>query len=704
MLMYDDTRLRLEKELYYGWMPFFRELAEKIYREGEGYLIEKTNEVDWGGGIGASRSLIKFGEDGIDPFSFFYFLASKNTANLAQPVYLSVQKSFELREKFLGQFLRSGQIFPTPSHNLLFHHGEGTYRPNLLWKLFRQAIEGNSHVSQNTFSQVLSIKGVGVVKLTQCLFLINPHEFVPMDKHVGKLILAGSGNVETQIEKEGYARYKELTQRIRMNFPGCAPHEINQFLYLLNKKNILNSTSNLFHVSSQVNTDSQDDYWDDFADYSCIFVQNSTHPTPHPKEGDVILVRFGQNEGRGIGIVLKNEYLTLERLSEVFVIHVNWINTAHTVFDQAFDIGSEFEKIEVESPIYSIFAKDETYRNTFKIVERFRTPVVSIPNDYGLNTILYGPPGTGKTFTTFRYCVEICKGVGKDSLANESFESIQSEYQELVSDGRVEFVTFHQSYAYEEFVEGLRPETDGDAGFRLVAKDGVLKTIAMRARDNLNQRYVLVIDEINRANISKILGELITLLEEDKREGRENQVTAKLPYSNEEFTLPPNLFVVGTMNTADRSIALLDTALRRRFNFEEVPPNPSLLVNAAEQTGEKLPNVLQSINDRIEYLKDRDHLIGHAWLMKAKDRDDLDRIMRQKVIPVIVEYFHDDWQSVQAILGGTDDFVKRKKIIPPPGVDAAYENRYRWRIQDQFPENAYQNLTQGKSTETENSE
>ncbi len=312
-----------------------------------------------------------------------------------------------------------------------------------------------------------------------------------------------------------------------------------------------------------------------------------------------------------------------------------------------------------------------------------------------LNTIFYGPPGTGKTYATFEKCVEICDGKATDATIKQRYKQLRDE------DKRIEFVTFHQSYSYEEFVEGLRPESSEGGGFKLKVKNGVLKRIANRARQNPREEYVLVIDEINRANISKVLGELITLLEEDKREGQDNEISVTLPYSDESFVLPNNLHILGTMNTADRSIALLDTALRRRFSFEEIPPNPMHLEGIGTKVGIDLPQVLQKINERLEWFTNRDHQIGHAWFMEKdiETKEQIDNIMRNKIIPQIVEYFYEDWEKVRSVLGGGNYFIERIKLNPPPGdFDNTEGDRFSWSIKKKFKRKAYDHLIGEKKT------
>lgn len=348
----------------------------------------------------------------------------------------------------------------------------------------------------------------------------------------------------------------------------------------------------------------------------------------------------------------------------------------------------------------------------------------------------------------------------------EKYEELKKRFDRYMLDGQVAFVTFHQSYSYEEFIEGIRPTRTGGLPSYEV-QPGVLRIVAERARENYDKslaqadvtsggakdfetaydkmveainesdtrrvqvklykgalaevtqapraqgftvtvpsypsefnvaksrlrdlwprrqtikrpadvgaysdsflfailkhletivsatmastpdpmrRFVLVIDEINRGNIARILGELITLLEPDKRVGCPNALSVTLPYSQESFGLPPNLYVLGTMNTADRSIALLDTALRRRFAFQEMLPIPELL--AEDVDGVNLRLLLQAMNQRIQFLYDRDHTIGHSYLMGVKTFSDLTERLTQRIIPLLQEYFYDDWSKLQLV-------------------------------------------------------
>lgn len=243
---------------------------------------------------------------------------------------------------------------------------------------------------------------------------------------------------------------------------------------------------------------------------------------------------------------------------------------------------------------------------------------------------------------------------------------------------RYRVVTFHPSYSYEDFVIGLRPvATGGDGsdstGFRMV--DGVFKQACEEARANPGKRYALFIDEINRANIAKVFGELITLIEPDKRArydasgalvaGMEVQLpgTAVEEGADERFGVPENLDIIGTMNTADRSIALLDIALRRRFEFREVPPEYGLLDRRVD--GIDLGLLLRIINERLEFLADRDRLIGHAYFARVKSLEDLRIVFLRQVIPLLQEYFFDDWSRVELVLSrgdGQSAFIRREPM------------------------------------------
>ncbi len=220
---------------------------------------------------------------------------------------------------------------------------------------------------------------------------------------------------------------------------------------------------------------------------------------------------------------------------------------------------------------------------------------------------------------------------------------------------RFEFVTFHQSFSYEDFVEGIKPAMDEDveAGdIRYKIEDGIFKRLCTKAKRDPENNYAIFIDEINRGNVSQIFGELITLIEENKRLGEPEQMEATLPYSKEKFAVPSNLFIIGTMNTADRSVEALDTALRRRFSFVEMPPQYNLPKLEEEWFGVTMSELLGTINKRLEKLLSKDHLIGHSYFLTVDSAEDLKSAFQSKLIPLLQEYFYGDFGKIGLVLGG----------------------------------------------------
>jgi hypothetical protein len=326
------------------------------------------------------------------------------------------------------------------------------------------------------------------------------------------------------------------------------------------------------------------------------------------------------------------------------------------------------------------------------------------------NQILFGPPGTGKTYNTVNEAIKII--APSLFVSNKDYVyDIKEEFDSCKSKGWIEFVTFHQSFSYEDFVEGIRAETK-DGNISYAVKDGIFKKIAIEAlfsqleesgvdldeewnkvKTTLNDKknsteilfdknnyehkklilknqdlltleggkpYVLIIDEINRGNTSRIFGELITLIESTKRAGQDEAMDVILPYSQERFTVPDNLYIIGTMNTADRSLAIIDTALRRRFDFIEMMPKPELLKDIQIKNID-IQEMLTIINNRIEALYDREHTIGHAFFMKLKDDPTLPKlayIFKNNILPLLEEYFFEDWDKIIKVLGNSGIYTE----------------------------------------------
>jgi len=669
------------KEIY-DWVPWFTELAQKIAAGGPQYLADRAKKVEWRNG-GETQGLLKYGDKNIDPFSFFYTVAAKSTHySRRKTAYPSISRAFDLPE-LADHDSEYTFIFPKPDNRNLLFHSKGAGNPELLWRLFRQAVNGVDSITDDDFDAALSIRQVGIPKLTQALFLINPHQFLPLDNSLHPLKVTKWPN------NPRWAEYRTALSKFRQSFPRCAPYEINLFAWLLFDKKLNTEapkhfqivTKNDFKAQGSQERAHQDEVWKDFRSSNWIYT------APHDDEdraifaselrkaspGDVVLVRSGRNDGRGIGVVHKNDYLNDPNGK----IHVLWLNTeparlpgnAHVY---AFSLAGE--------KTMSAFHAAKEYAPTFELLKRLgpdgghgNGPNGGVAD--AKNLILFGPPGTGKTWKATRLALAIVRGVEAEEVEKE--EGAQQEAESLRfgpgnSDGRIGMVTFHQNYSYEDFVEGIRPRLEGE-GIAYELRQGIFRRMAEAAHKDPDSCYVLIIDEINRGNIAKILGELITLIEDSRRAGAEEETSVSLPYSGENFSVPDNLYIIGTMNTADRSIQLLDTALRRRFRFEELMPNPDHervpddidgIINCRE--------LMRAMNERITAHLDREHQIGHTNFFDIKSVKDLSDRFQHNIFPLLQEYFFDDWGKIRRVLNN-NAFVSQSKASSLPADEGSYE-------------------------------
>lgn len=478
-----------------------------------------------------------------------------------------------------------------------------------------------------------------------------------------------------------------------------------------------------------------------------------------------IFGKYDENEGRHDG--LKSHAPSLYKGNKAYYIEINSLSDLEKF--------CEWYELAIQNSLTNSHPKEDKEMPDQIIVQP-------------LNRILFGAAGTGKTFNTINHALSVIEDKSLEDLEKEKREDLKNRFDEYKNKGQINFVTFHQSFSYEDFVEGIRAETDEQGNLTYKVKSGVFKDICEKAtgvsqqaesideilekfldeitetplelntqqnkkfkvsyvgsgitlqcqplaseanatyyaniskiknllsgekidnaynrsyikavaeylkpkvkpvkRNETNQNYILIIDEINRGSISRIFGELITLIEDSKRAGAHEELSVILPYSKQEFTVPQNVYIIGTMNSSDRSLTGLDIALRRRFTFIEMPPQPNLLRDVSVE-GVDIERLLIVINQRIEILIDRDHCIGHANFMVLKEQptlENLAHIFKQKIIPQLQEYFFDDWAKINLVLNG-NGMLKPKTVEKSaifPNVDSEdlgyFEDKKTWEL------------------------
>lgn len=781
---------RVEK---YTWVPVFRAIAMKLpeFRNKQKELIAILHKSGVKVGKDESVDGVKVDLKEIDPFTFIA-LSIKGGEKLRQGHLKVVLKQLGVNLAVPTDFCGVPSVQSQVAWLFSYKRDRGAKDISLLWDLFTEALSGN--VGAKTFDRALSVRQVGFTKLTQYLFYFFPDSFLPVDS-VTRPYLEGLG---VSAPQENWISYISFLEDVKKNI-GAEFHEISfeawdsvqysqsdAIRYLSNRYGVSGET---IHIVTFENGAGKQLALDPELKTVVKVLIESDISNKFPYK----VKYYEKNKSRNHH--LKKNAPNLAQGKEAFLV----------------SLSSEAELEELCNWYDKRGSNQKNEANEKKGMEENMQKIE-------LNSILYGPPGTGKTYSTVRHALEI---LGEKDSSIKDIRGIKRLKDEFP--GQVEFVTFHQSFSYEDFVEGLKADivggqisydvkpgvfkeicnrasskgmcnssteridsdaviwkmslgysktedatiyfeeaqesnslvlgwggmtdftkckdksdiyslckkggarfvtdfifgmkegdiviiSDGNYKFKAIAKvtgpyyydessdlpqkrgiewlqifsesrpaleisekNFTQSTINKPQHINKNRLeeclvdesvisndkpYILIIDEINRGNISRIFGELITLIEPTKREGTKEAISVQLPYSKKPFSVPNNLYIIGTMNTADRSLALVDTALRRRFDFIEMLPDYDLLLDALD--GVNLQKMLKVMNQRIEALYDREHMIGHSFLMHLKDIKDLNHAFNNKILPLLEEYFHDDWQKIKLVLADSSDLFYEK--------------------------------------------
>ncbi len=750
----------------YTWVAAYQKIAVKLKEYQSDHIglvkvlekigVDLLNDKDSGGNI--------IPLDDIDPFTFLSYLNKYGDDKRIKLLNnLSAHWS-------LGETIYDVSGIPTSNAQKVwlfpYKADRGSDEIKRLWDFYFSVMDDT--ITEEQLTDIKSIENVGWTKISEGMFNLKPEIYLPLNS----VVIPYLTSLGVKVNYQSLAGIKQTCGDVRL-ITDKPFYQVSYegWLYIAEEKKkprywrlgtkAGDNGGNI--LQEMLDNDIASIGWDNLGNFNSIIPFNKTsltkrlsienyegnNSTASRKANEILnfintvklndyIVAMDGAQVKAIAKVLHNEYIYLSNLNFPNARIVDWIKT--NISGVAFDEGLRTTLTEITDPtnINSI--------NTL-ITGKIMPPIIDTPDTdsdetYPLNQILYGPPGTGKTYNSIDKAVKIAAGNSSSHTENKKV------FDQLRKEGQIEFVTFHQGYSYEDFMVGIKPNTDTEkltfkpykgVFYRLVdtAKENYLASKDQRSMSKTfddvfeelvapleelkevkikmasgvhfeitdvgngtirfkkpngseahtlsvetlraivdgkrdfhsglgsyykplvkllkeNQRtqepkailkkYVLIIDEINRANISKVFGELITLLEDDKRIDAENSLSVTLPNGELNFSIPPNLYIVGTMNTADKSISLIDVALRRRFEFLGYYPDPNILKGQYDDHVELLQKLNEAIFTR---KKTADYLIGHGYFMKPETTE---QIILNKIIPLLMEYFSGRVDEVSDIL------------------------------------------------------
>lgn len=814
-------------EATFIWSEIYEEFATKLleYKNDRKNLISKLQnvyeEID--------MKLSKMESNGeildIDPFTIFGLFNKGITDDNRKRILGEIAKQFNLKNKVPFSFEGIPLVNNLRSTFFNFAEERGENDINNLWEVFESAIryadnptQGNKLKIESTYNNVIKQKGIQW-NITMGLYWIRPNTYINLDSKNREFI------IKQKILPEQFIK------------------EVNQF------KNVPNGEQyiQLCDLLLEKIKDGQYGYRD-FKELSFIAYEQDVYWPPvsdyNPNISTSEWVEFLQNDKKDYPEaleMLKTMYdlggeATCKKLGDILGKHSsscisigkNLGRRAKDKFNLSSYMDGETERFFVIPFLGRHIYKDGKKLYSWKIRLELMQALESMDlkefkslnaqnTDIAKNTILYGPPGTGKTYNTVMYAVAIIENKRLEQIKSEAYTEVINRYNKYKEDGLIEFTTFHQSYGYEEFIEGIKPvihsEEEDETDIKYNIDSGIFKKFCEKASipvlknkniginnwptiwkvslegagenstrtecmrnghirigydsygddiSNLSSKekgrnmlisfvnemnigdivmscyssntidaigvvtgeyewhdeyteykrlrkvnwivkgieeniikinngiklssptlyklkinlydvieleekknHVFIIDEINRGNISKIFGELITLIEPTKRIGQTEGQKVRLPYSQKLFGVPNNVYLIGTMNTADRSIATIDTALRRRFNFKEMLPDAEVL-DGIYVEDVSIKDIFIKMNKRITVLFDREHTLGHAYFLHLKDAptiETLANIFENSIIPLLQEYFYEDYEKIRMVLGDNQKDSEDKQFI-----------------------------------------